>query len=120
MKHRLARRFGRLVSMRDLGLPGANRLAVAVIYSIVQQVVVLWLGMFLNSAGWNDLIAGEIVAGLSLRGFLLLTNAAVILFVIVDWWTFLTLQKQPRPLIGAYVCVLLVLCGMQYVIWASI
>ena len=118
MKHRAAKRFVARTSDPGIGLPWSTRLGIAVTYMVIRQVLMLWFAMLLGSSGWNDLWDAGIVAGISMRGFVHLTNAAVILYVLADFWEFLACRGgKPRLLITAYCAALLVLCGMQYAVW---
>lgn len=83
MKYRTARRFVGRTSNLGLGLPGPSRLGIVVTYMVIREVLMLWLAMFI---GLPSLWDAEVAAGITMRGFIHITNAAFILFVIVDFW----------------------------------
>jgi hypothetical protein len=120
MKHRAAKRFVIRTSDSGFGQPWSSRLGIAVTYMVIRQVLMLWFAMLLGSPSWNELWDAGIVGGISMRGFLHWTNAAVIVFVVVDFWGFVTHRHaRPRPMILAYCVALIVLCGMQYAVWPT-
>jgi biopolymer transport protein ExbD len=120
MKYRAAKRFWARSSELDRGLPWSSPLGIAVTYMVVRQLVMLLFYFFLGGREWVEFWSSEVFLGLSLRGWFHVTNAAVIVFVVTDFWRFMTNRgSKSRAMLLVYAFALLVLSGMQYAIWPA-
>jgi biopolymer transport protein ExbD len=84
---------------------------------VVRQVVMFYFYFFLGGRGWGEFWSSRVFLGLSLPVWFHITNAAMIVFLVTDFWRFLADRKQKsRVMIPAYVLALIILAGMQYAV----